>query len=153
MAKGSQHNSGTSFTSLVGDLASDANELLRQEVALTKLEVQYELRKAKTTAMTLGVGIGVPILGGILLLLMVVHLLAALTVVPLWGCYGIVGSGLVVLGGVLLAVSKATAKKLGVVPQGTAERINESVQWLTKQTRSDRRSTEAVKISPTPVRQ
>lgn len=152
MAKGSQHNSGTSFTSLVGDLASDANELLRQEVALTKLEVQYELRKAKTVAMALGVGIGVPILGGIFLMLMVVHLLAALTVVPLWGCYGIVGSGLVVLGGVLLAVGKATAKKLGVVPQGTAERINERVQWLTKQTRSDRRSTGAVKISPTPVR-
>jgi Putative Actinobacterial Holin-X, holin superfamily III len=152
MTKGSQHNSGTSFTSLVGDLASDANELLRQEVALTKLEVQYELRKAKTAAMALGVGIGVAILGGMLLMLMVVHLLAALTVVPLWGCYGIVGSGLVVLGGVWLAVAKATANKLGVVAAGTAERINESVQWLTQQTRSDRRSTRAVKISPTPVR-
>ena len=152
MTKGSQHNSGTSFTSLVGDLASDANELLRQEVALTKLEVQYELRKAKTAAMALGVGIGVAILGGMLLMLMVVHLLAALTVVPLWGCYGIVGSGLVVLGGVWLAVAKATANKLGVVPAGTAERRNESVQWLTQQTRSDRRSTRAVKISPTPVR-
>lgn len=152
MTKGSQHNSGTSFTSLVGDLASDANELLRQEVALTKLEVQYELRKAKTAAMALGVGIGVAILGGMLLMLMVVHLLAALTVVPLWGCYGIVGSGLVVLGGVWLAVAKAAANKLGVVPAGTAERINESAQWLTQQTRSDRRSTRAVKISPTPVR-
>jgi Putative Actinobacterial Holin-X, holin superfamily III len=152
MAKGSPQNSGTSFTALVGDLASDATELLRQEVTLTKLEVQYELRKAKTAAMALGVGIGVTILGGILLMLMVVHLLAALTVVPLWGCYGIVGSGLVVLGGVRLAVAKATAKKLGVA-QGTAERTNESVQWLTKQTRSDRRSTGAVKISPTPVRQ
>jgi hypothetical protein len=153
MAKGSQHDAGTSFTSLVGDLASDANELLRQEVALAKLEVEYELRKAKKVALALGVGIGVPILGGILLMLMVVHLLAALTVVPLWGCYGIVGSGLVVLGGVGLAVALATAKKLGVVPRGTAERINESAQWLTKQTRSDTRSTGAVKISPTPVRQ
>lgn len=119
MTKGSPHNSGTSFTSLVGDLASDANELLRQEVTLTKLEVQYELRKAKTAAMALGVGIGVAILGGMLLMLMVVHLLAALTVVPLWGCYGIVGSGLVVLGGVWLAVAKATANKRGVVPAGT----------------------------------
>jgi hypothetical protein len=114
--KGSQRLR-TSFTSLVGDLASDANELLRQEVALAKLEVQYELRKAKKVAMALGVGIGVPILGGILLMLMVVHLLAALTVVPLWGCYGIVGSALVVLGGVGLAVALATAKKLGVVPR------------------------------------
>src|SRR4029450_1950151 len=109
MTKGSQHNSGTSFRSLVGDLASDANELLRQEVGLTKLEVQYGLRKAKTAGRRGGVGIGVAILGGMLLMLMVVHLLAALTVVPLWGCYGIVGSGLVVLGGVWLPPGGARA--------------------------------------------
>ena len=32
---------------------------------------------------------------------MLVQVLAAFTEIPLWGCYGIVGSGLVVLGGVL----------------------------------------------------
>ena len=59
--------------------------------------------------------------------------------VPLWGCYGIVGSVLVVLGGVLLATGKTKAEDLDVVPERTVERIKESAQWLTKQTTSDKR--------------
>ena len=78
-------------------------------------------------------------IGGMLLMLMLVHVLAALTVIPLWGCYGIVGSVLVVLGGVLLAAGKTKAEEIDVVPQRTVERIKESAQWLTKQTTSDKR--------------
>ena len=139
MENGSQHLSAPSFVSLLGGIANDATELLLREVALTKLEVQYELRKAKTAAIALGIGIGTIATGGILLMLMLVHMLAALTVVPLWGCYGIVGSALVVLGGVLLAAGKTKAEELDVVPQRTAERRKESAQWLTKQTTSDKR--------------
>jgi hypothetical protein len=139
MDNGSQQLSEPSFVSLVGGIANDAKELLLQEVALTKLEVQYELRKAKTAAIALGIGIGTIATGGILLMLMLVHVLAVFTVVPLWGCYGIVGSVLVVLGGVLLAAGKTKAEELDVVPQQTVERIKESAQWLTKQTTSERR--------------
>jgi hypothetical protein len=139
MDNGSQHLLAPSFVSLLGGIANDATELLLREVALTKLEVQYELRKAKTAAIALGIGIGTIATGGILLMLMLVHMLAALTVVPLWGCYGIVGSALVVLGGVLLAAGKTKAEELDVVPQRTVERRKESAQWLTKQTTSDNR--------------
>jgi len=139
MENGSQHLSAPSFVSLLGGIANDATELLLREVALTKLEVQYELRKAKTAAIALGIGIGTIATGGILLMLMLVHVLAALTVVPLWGCYGIVGSALVVLGGVLLAAGKTKTEELDVLPQRTVERIKESAQWLTKQTTSDKR--------------
>ena len=139
MDNGSQHASEPSFVSLLGGIANDAKELLLQEVALTKLEVQYELRKAKTAAIALGIGLGIVAMGGVALMLMLVQVLAALTVVPLWGCYGIVGSVLVVLGGVLLAAGKTKAKELDVVPQQTMERIKESARWLTKQTTSDKR--------------
>lgn len=139
MDTGSQHVSGPSFVSLLGGIANDAKELLLQEVALTKLEVQYELVKVKTAAIALGIGIGTIAMGGLLLSFMLVHLLAALTVVPLWGCYGIVGSPLVILGGVLLATGKTKAEEVDVVPPQTLERIKESAQWLTKQTPSNKR--------------
>lgn len=116
MESGSQHRSGPSLVSLVGGIANDAKELLRQEVALAKLEVQYELRKAKTKAIALGTGIGVCTLGGVFLLLMLVHVLVAFTSVPLWGCYGIVGGPLVVLGGVLLVTGKTKGDGLDVLP-------------------------------------
>jgi hypothetical protein len=139
MDNGSQHLSEPTFVSLLGGIANDAKELLLQEVALTKLEVQYELRKAKTAAIALGIGIGTIAMGGLLLLFMLVHVLAALTVVPLWGCYGIVGSPLVLLGGVLLATGKTKAEEVDALPPQTVERIKESAQWLTKQTPSDKR--------------
>lgn len=77
MNAGSQHVPEPSFVSLLSGIANDAKELLLQEVALTKLEVQYELRKAKTAAIGLGFGIGTIAMGGLLLLFMLVHLLAA----------------------------------------------------------------------------
>jgi len=58
MDNGSQDLSEPSFVSLLGGIANDAKELLLQEVALTKLAVQYELRKAKTAAIALSIGIG-----------------------------------------------------------------------------------------------
>ena len=94
MGNGSPQTSRASFVSLVGGIARDAKDLLLQEVALTKLAAQYELRQAKSASITLGIGIGAVALGGILLMLMLVHLLEAWTVVPLWGCYGIVGGAL-----------------------------------------------------------
>jgi len=139
MDNGSQRISEPGFAALLGGIANDAKDLLLQEVALTKLELQYELRKAKTAAIALSIGIGTIATGGILLMLMLVHVLAALTVVPLWGCYGIVGSVLVVLGGVLLAAGKTKAEELDEVPQRTVERIKKSAPWLTKQTTSDKR--------------
>jgi Putative Actinobacterial Holin-X, holin superfamily III len=139
MNTGSQHLSEPSFVSLLGGIANDAKELLLQEVALTKLEVRYELLKAKTAAIALGIGIGIIAMGGLLLLFMLVHLLAVLTVVPLWGCYGIVGIPLVILGGVLLATGKTKAEEVDVVPPQTAQRMKESAQWLTKQTTSNKR--------------
>ncbi|HEV8712764.1 MAG TPA: phage holin family protein [Candidatus Binatia bacterium] len=138
MNNGSQHTAEPSVVALLGGIVNDAKELLVQEVALIKLEVQDALRKAKTAALTLGIGIGVAAVGGTLLGLMLVHLLEVFTEMPLWGCYGTVGSGLVVLGTVLLAAGKTTIEELDVVPRQTVETLKENAQWLTEPTTSDR---------------
>ncbi|MGZ8464492.1 MAG: phage holin family protein [Candidatus Binatia bacterium] len=138
MDNGSQYGAEPSFASLLGGIANDAKELLLQEVALTKRELQYELHKAKTAAIALGSAIGIIATGGILLMLALVHLLDAITVVPLWACYGIVATILVVLGAVLLVAAKTKAEALEVVPQPTVARMKENARWLTKQTTSDK---------------
>ena len=138
MANGSQHTAEPSVVALLGGIITDAKELLVQEVALTELEVQDALRKAKTAAIALGIGLGVVAAGGMLLMLMLVQMLAVFTAIPLWGCYGIVGSGLVLVGVVLLAAGKTTVEELDVIPQQTVETMKETAQWLTEQTTSDR---------------
>jgi hypothetical protein len=136
MTHESQHTSEPSLVALVGGIMNDAKDLLVQEWTMTKLEVQGGLRKAKTAAITLGIGIGVVTVGGVLLLLVLVQVLATFTVIPLWECYGLVGSGLVVLGAVLLKVGKHKAETLDMIPQQTAETMKETTHWLTEQTTS-----------------
>jgi uncharacterized membrane protein YqjE len=133
-----------SLAALLGGIMQDAKDVLVQELTLAKLEGHEELGQIKTAALLLGIGLGVAAVGGILLSLMLVHVLAAYADVPLWGCYGIVGSVLAVLGWVLLASGKYKVEEIDVMPQ-TVETMKENAQWLREQTTSDT-------ISRTPVR-
>lgn len=128
MENGSQPPAEPSLAALLGSSIEDVKDLLGQELTRIKREVQDELRRIKTAALTLGLGVGVAAVGGTLLSLMLVQVLAAFTEIPLWGRYGIVGSGLVVLGGLLFAVGKHRAETLDVVPQQVGETRTETAQ-------------------------
>jgi hypothetical protein len=141
----SSHPAAPSLAALLGGIMHDAKDLLFQELTLAKLEGHDELGQIKTAVLFLGIGIGVSAVGGMLLSMMLVHVLAAYTDIPLWGCYGIVGSVFGVLGWVLLASGKHKAEEIDVMPQ-TVETMKENAQWLREQTTSDT-------ISRIPVRQ
>jgi hypothetical protein len=120
-------------TELITGLVNDAKVLLQQELALAKQEIRAELRSMMVAGISLGIGAGIAAIGGLLLILMLVHLLHALTAFPLWACYGIVG-GLFAIGGVvLLVIGKQKLAHLDLVPQDTMETMKENVQWIKKQ--------------------
>jgi hypothetical protein len=139
----SPQSAAPSLAALLGGIMHDAKDLLTQELTLAMLEGHVALLHIKTAALWLGIGVSVTAVGGLLLSMMLVHVLAAYTDVPLWGCYGIVGSVLVMLGGVLLTAGKHQAEKIAVMPQ-TMETMKENAQWLTEQMTS-------ATISRTPV--
>jgi membrane protein implicated in regulation of membrane protease activity len=126
---------------LLTGLMHDAVVLLRHEVALAKHELRAELRHIILAVLSLGVGVGIAAIGGWLLILMLVHLLWALTALPLWACYGIEGGLFAVVGGVLLMLGKQKLARMHLVPQDTAETMRENVQWITEQVRRNGRST------------
>ena len=140
-----QRSAAPSLAALLGGIMKDAKHILGQELTLAKLEGHDELRQIKTAVLLLGIGGGIAAVGGVLLSVMLVHVLAAYTDMPLWGCYGIVGSGFGVLGWVLLASGKHKVEEIDVMPQ-TVETMKENAQWLREQMTSDT-------ISRTPVRQ
>ncbi|MEW6297762.1 MAG: phage holin family protein [Thermodesulfobacteriota bacterium] len=127
-----------SLAALLGGIINDAKELLLHEFTMAKLEVQDELQKTKRTAISFGIGAGVAAVGGLLLILMLVHLLQALTDLPLWGCYGIVGGLLTGVGLALLYAGKKEAEDIHVIPQQTVETLKENAKWLKEQTPSNR---------------
>src|SRR5262245_66670298 len=96
------HKSDPTLAQLVNGLMSDATLLLHQELALAKYELYEEARKTKTAVVSLASGIGIGAVGGLLLIIMLVHLLRALTEWPLWLCYGTVGGICLVVGAAML---------------------------------------------------
>jgi hypothetical protein len=132
------YNSEPTLGQLVSALVSDAKQLLRQEVALAKHEIQVEVNKIKVVAISLGVGIAIAALGGLLLIIMLVHLLNALTDLPLWACYGIVGGVCALAGGALLYTAKNRIAHIDIVPQQTVETMRENVRWIKEKAISDK---------------
>jgi Putative Actinobacterial Holin-X, holin superfamily III len=87
--------------------------------------------------MSLGIGIGIAAVGGLLLILMLVHLLHALAALPLWVCYGIVG-GLCAAGGImLLVVGKNKLASVHLAPQEAVGTMKENVLWIKTQVRAN----------------
>jgi hypothetical protein len=118
-------------------LMHDAQTLLRQELALAKHEIRVEFRKTIRAVMSLGIGIGIAAVGGLLLILMLVHLLHALAALPLWVCYGIVG-GLCAAGGImLLVVGKNKLASVHLAPQEAVGTMKENVLWIKTQVRAN----------------
>jgi hypothetical protein len=124
------YNPEPTLAQLVSDLVSDAKQLMRQELALAKHEIHEEVRKTKVALVSLGAGIGIVAIGGLLLIVMLVHLLNALTGLPLWACYGIVGGVCAIVGVVLLYRGKQQMSQIDMVPQQTVETMKENVRWI-----------------------
>lgn len=129
-----------SLAQLLTGIINDAKALVRHELALATYEIREDLRKTKTAMLSLGIGIGVAALGGLLLILMLVHLLHALAGLPLWACDGIVGGLLAISGAVLLLIGKNTIARIDVVPPQTVETMKENVRWIKERATFDRTS-------------
>jgi putative superfamily III holin-X len=129
------------ITPLLTGLMHEAMALLRQEWALATHEVRAALFTIMRAVMSLGVGAGIAAVGGWLLLPMLVHLLHALTALPLWACYGIVGGVFAGVGVVLLVRGTQQLARIHLVPQNTAATIQENVPWLNAQVMANSRAT------------
>jgi Putative Actinobacterial Holin-X, holin superfamily III len=95
-----------SVISLVRGIINDAKELVLAQYEYRKYQTLQQAAKAKTLAIWLGLGVVLTGVGGLLIVLMVVHILDAFTNLPLWGCYGIVGTVLLTIGVVFLYSGK-----------------------------------------------
>jgi hypothetical protein len=123
-----------SLATLVGGIVNDLQTLIRQELQLARREVQQEFEKAKFGIGLLAGGAGLLALAVLPLLFMLVYLIKEYTTIPLWGCFGIVGGGFALLGGLLLAAGVAKVRQIHLVPPQTAQTMKENVQWIKNQT-------------------
>jgi uncharacterized membrane protein YqjE len=132
MASDTQTGSEPSVTSLVNGILDDVRELVKQQAALFKAEVQEDLQKTKEATLALAWGIGVGVLGILLLALALpLFLNWAVPALPLWAWFGIVGAVLAVIGGVLLYTGKKRFESFTPLPVQSVEALRENLTWTT----------------------
>jgi hypothetical protein len=123
---------GASATQLVGGIITDAQELVKQQLALLRHEVKEDFRKAKEAGSFLVWGAGSALVASILLCLMLVHLLSwAVPELPLWVCYGIVGAPIAALGGALFFAGAHKVRSFNPLHDQSAQALKENYQWIT----------------------
>jgi len=118
-------------STLVAGIVSDAQRLVRQEIALARTEIKQEITKARQAAVDFAAGGVVTLLGVILLLFGLVHLLHWATggidpaSVPLWAWFLIVGAVITFIGGALLFQGVNKVSQIQVPPPQTTDSLKE----------------------------
>ena len=118
------------LTTLVSGILDDAQRLFKQQFDMVKAEVRDDLRKARQMVVFLGVGAALSALGGVLLIVALVHTVQYLTGWHLAGCWGLVGGLCVLAGGVALAVGARLLSKNNPLPDKSFNALQENVSWI-----------------------
>jgi hypothetical protein len=127
-----------SIAQLLGGIIEDAQLLVRREIDLAKQEVTVEINKVKEGATSLGLGVGLAAVGGIMLTLMLVYLLHEVAGLSLWVSYLLVGGVFAAVGGFLLMRGINRMKEVDPVPRETIESVKEDIAWIREQNPSDK---------------
>lgn len=116
---------------LFGDLASDMSSLVRQEVALAKVEIT---QKAKHV----GRNVGYLVIGGAVAYAALLAIIAAIImllakVVPDWGSALIVGVVVGAIGWLLIGKAMSALQDADLTPRETVETLKEDATWMKEQ--------------------
>jgi hypothetical protein len=132
MAPDLKTNCEPSVTSLVTGILDDAQRLFKQQFEMLKAEVRDDLRKTSEVGITMVLGAGFALAGGILLAQALVYVTQWLFPnLPLWACCGIWGVVAMVCGGILVFVAKNLLDQFNPLPQKTAESLKENIEAIT----------------------
>ena len=127
-----------SVARLISDLLTDLRTLMQQQVQLLRHEIEAEVDKVKKASIWLATGGALIGLGGLFFIMTMVHLLQAVTGLPLWVCYGIVGILLVVGGFVLVKSAMKLSGTVHALPVQTIQTMKEDARWIKEQLASNK---------------
>src|SRR5262249_42569759 len=88
----------SNVASRIASIVRDIQTLVERQLLLLRREIEAEIRKGRNAVISMGAGAGITAVAVIVLVLMAVQILNTYTALPLWGCYGLVGGFLAVVG-------------------------------------------------------
>lgn len=125
------HDTGPSgFESLVVGLLRDVRALARQEMALARHEVQYEIGKILKAVLWFGMAVMLAVIGLFAIAAACGLILFEYTGLPAWACAAIVS--VILLGGAwgLVLAGREVVKSVHFVPLRTIRTLVDDAKWI-----------------------
>jgi len=129
---GHDTTSGPSVAALLAGIVNDAQELMKQQLALFKHEFRQDLKRTREIALSLAVGLSGVLVGAIFLCLMLAALLHEEAGLRWWASFGIVGGAVLTVGAGLAAVAWYRLETFTPLSDPSAEALKENLEWTTK---------------------
>jgi uncharacterized membrane protein YqjE len=128
-----------SLGDLVRGILIDLRALIREEVALARVEIREQATRARAAAMSFGIAAGALLFGGTFLLIAIAIGIADLLQWPVWAGFLIVAVVLALIGFVTLSSGRKRLRDVHAVPAETVTTLKENSEWIAKRLSSEQR--------------
>ena len=135
----SQVTGQESLGGLIRGILMDLRTLIREEIALARVEIREQVTRARAVAMSFGIAIGALIFGGVFLLIAIAMAIADLLNWPVWAGFLVVAVLLSIIGVVTLSTGRKKLASLHAVPEETVTTLKENSEWIAKRLSSEPR--------------
>jgi uncharacterized membrane protein YqjE len=123
---------GESIRGLLRGILMDVRTLVREEIALARVEIREQAGRAKAAALSFGIAIAALAFGGIFLLVALATAIADLLNWPTWAGFLVVAVLLSLVGMITLTFGRKQLQSVHAVPQETISSLKENSQWIAK---------------------
>lgn len=128
-----------SIGGLVRGILTDIQTLVREEIALARVELREQAVRAKAAAVSFGIAAGALAIGSLFLLIAIAFGIADLLNWPAWTGFLIVAIVLTLVGLVTLASGRKKIRTVHAVPEETVVTLKENSEWIAKRLSSARK--------------
>jgi MFS family permease len=131
--------SGESIRELLRGIMMDVRTLVREEIALARVEIREQVGRARAAAVSFAITIVALACGGLLLLVALSIGIADLFDWPVWSGFLVVALLLCLIGFITLSVGRRRLAEVHAVPSETVSTLKENSEWIAKRLSSVRR--------------
>ena len=128
-----------SLGGLIRGILMDVRTLIREEIALARVEIRDQATRARAAAMSFGIAVGALLIGGTFLLIAIAMGIADLLNWPAWAGFLVVAVLLAIIGSVTLATGRKKLATVHAVPEETVTTLKENSEWIAKRLSSEPR--------------
>ena len=123
---------GESLCGLLRGILMDLRTLIREEIALARVEIREQAGRARAAALSFGIAAAALAFGGVFLLIALATAIADLLNWPVWAGFLIVAMLLSVIGMVTLTSGRKQLQSVHAVPEETLSTLKENSEWIAK---------------------